>query len=71
MPRMSGMDVIAQCHVQGCQTPILILTSDGQPSVIRRARDAGVKGWIVKPIKPDLLRFAVDKIMNIASAPAL
>ncbi|HEY2899577.1 MAG TPA: response regulator [Polyangia bacterium] len=64
MPRMGGMELIAACQAQGCETPFLILTSDGQPSVIRRARDVGVKGWIVKPIKPDLLRFAVDKILN-------
>ncbi|HEX3694929.1 MAG TPA: response regulator [Polyangia bacterium] len=64
MPRMGGMELIAACQSQGWQTPFLILTSDGQPSVIRRARDVGVKGWIVKPIKPDLLRFAVDKILN-------
>ncbi len=64
MPRMGGMEMFAQCQSQGCATPFLILTSDGQPAVIRRARDAGVKGWIVKPIKADLLRFAVDKILS-------
>lgn len=64
MPRMGGMDVFARCQQDGRATPFLILTSDGQPAVIRRARDAGVKGWIVKPIKADLLQFAVDKIVS-------
>ncbi|MEA2697374.1 MAG: two-component system, chemotaxis family, chemotaxis protein CheY [Myxococcales bacterium] len=64
MPRMGGLELIIACQKNNCLVPFLILTSDGQPSVIRRARDAGVKGWIVKPIKGDLLRFAVDKVLG-------
>jgi two-component system chemotaxis response regulator CheY len=68
MPGMGGLAVVQACQNAGLTVPFLILTSDGQPAVIRRARDAGVKGWIVKPIKPDMLKFAVDKIL--AADPA-
>lgn len=68
MPRMNGLEFISECQRTGVTVPILMLTSEAQPSIIRRAREAGVKGWIVKPFNPDLLVTAVTKILA-ASAP--
>lgn len=62
MPRMSGLDMIATAQSEGMATPIIMLTSEGQPSLIRRARESGARGWIVKPFKTDLLLAAVNKI---------
>ena len=62
MPRMSGLDMIAEVQRTGPKIPILMLTTEGQPSLIKRAREAGAKGWIVKPFKPELLRSAVAKL---------
>jgi two-component system chemotaxis response regulator CheY len=62
MPRMTGLDMIAQIKVEGLTTPILMLTSEGQPSLVRRARESGAKGWIVKPFKIHLLLAAVNKL---------
>ena len=61
MPRMNGLDMIAEVQRSGPKIPILMLTTEGQPSLIRRAREAGAKGWIVKPFKPELLVAAVDE----------
>jgi len=66
MPRMSGLDMIASAHSEGLVTPILMLTSEGQPSLIRRAKESGARGWIVKPFKVDLLVAAVNKITSAA-----
>jgi len=67
MPRMSGLDMIATAHTEGLTAPIIMLTSEGQPSLIRRARESGARGWIVKPFKPDLLLAAVNKITAAAA----
>ena len=64
MPRMSGLDMIAEVQRLGIKIPVLMLTTEGQPSLIRRARDAGAKGWIVKPFKPELLVAAVTKLVE-------
>ena len=70
MPRMSGLDMIAELQRTGSKIPILMLTTEGQPSLIKRARDAGAKGWIVKPFKPELLVAAVTKLIDPPPASA-
>jgi two-component system chemotaxis response regulator CheY len=64
MPRMNGLDMLAEMQRTGPKIPILMLTTEGQPSLIRRAREAGAKGWIVKPFKPELLVAAVTKVID-------
>jgi two-component system chemotaxis response regulator CheY len=64
MPNMTGLEMIARVHAEGLQTPVIMLTSEGQPSLIRRARESGAKGWIVKPFKVDLLIAAVNKVTS-------
>lgn len=64
MPRMNGIDMIEAVHATGRHTglPIVMLTTEGQPALIQRAKAAGAKGWIVKPFKADLLVAAVQKL---------
>jgi two-component system chemotaxis response regulator CheY len=64
MPRMNGLDMLAEVQRSGLKIPILMLTTEGQPSLIKRAREAGAKGWIVKPFKPELLVAAVTKLVD-------
>ena len=70
MPRMNGLDMIAEVQRTGPTIPILMLTTEGQPSLIKRARESGAKGWIVKPFKPELLVAAVTKLIDPPAAPA-
>lgn len=68
MPRMSGLDMLE--HVKGLSLPytppVLMLTTEGRPDLIDRARAAGAKGWIVKPFKPNMLLATVKKIASAA-----
>ena len=65
MPRMNGIELAEQLKENGRMDKglnVVMLTTEGRPDLIRRAKDAGAKGWIVKPFKPDLLLSAVQKM---------
>lgn len=62
MPRMSGVELVEELQRQGSQIPIIMLTTEGQPELIQRAKSAGVKGWLVKPFKAEMLLLAINKL---------
>ena len=64
MPRMNGLEMVEKVRgeSQYDKLPIVMLTTEGAPQLIARAKKAGAKGWIVKPFKADLLVKAVDKL---------
>lgn len=64
MPRMNGLDMLEAVRKdpKSATLPIVMLTTEGQHELVRRAKAAGAKGWIVKPFKPELLVAAVRKL---------
>jgi len=67
MPRMNGIEMLEK--VGGLPSPranVLILTTEGQPALVQKAKALGAKGWVVKPFKAELLIAAVQKLMNAA-----
>jgi two-component system chemotaxis response regulator CheY len=67
MPRMNGLEMLDKLKTgeRSSKIPVVMLTSEGQRSMIERAKQAGAKGWIVKPFKPELLLGAVRKLMAV------
>lgn len=64
MPRMNGLELLERMSQSGtyANLPVLMLTTEGQPELIQRARSLGAKGWIVKPFRPEMLVAAARKI---------
>lgn len=68
MPRMSGIEFLENVRRDGRPAlPVVMLTTEGQPELIQKAKALGAKGWIVKPFKPDLLVAAVKKLTAAAA----
>lgn len=64
MPRMSGIELLQKMSESGAKNPpVLMLTTEAQPELIRQARQMGATGWLVKPFRPDLLVAAVSKMV--------
>lgn len=64
MPQMDGITFISQVKETEFKfVPILILSTEGEESVIKKGRDAGASGWVVKPFQPEQLLWAVKKVV--------
>ncbi len=57
MPNMGGLEMVEKIKSkpENKSLPILMLTTEGQPSLIKRAKEAGAVGWIVKPFNANQL----------------
>jgi two-component system chemotaxis response regulator CheY len=65
MPKLNGVEMLEKLGSAGTLTiPVLMLTTEGRPDLIERARAAGAKGWMVKPFKPTMLLAAVQKLVR-------
>jgi two-component system, chemotaxis family, chemotaxis protein CheY len=67
MPRMSGIEFVETLSKSsGQRPPVIMLTTEGHPELIRHAKACGAKGWMVKPFKPELLVAAAKKLTAAA-----
>jgi two-component system chemotaxis response regulator CheY len=68
MPKMNGIEMLAlvKQDPKNANLNVLMLTTEGQPALIQRAKAAGARGWIVKPFKPELLLATVKKLAGAA-----
>ena len=64
MPGKSGLELLesVKAEPKNADLPIVMLTTEGQPTLVQRAKKAGAKGWIIKPFKAELLVAALKKL---------
>jgi two-component system chemotaxis response regulator CheY len=67
MPRMNGIELLERLSARGSSVPVVMLTTEGQPELIQRAKSLGAKGWLVKPFKPDFLAAAAKKLAPLSA----
>ncbi len=62
-PCASGLEVVralSDIDDSESQVPVVILSAEGQPHLIEKARNAGVAAWLVKPFDPNLFATAIN-----------
>jgi len=64
MPNMNGLDMVGEVKKNPANKalPIIMLTTEGQPALIKKAKEAGAVGWIVKPFNAAQLVATVKKL---------
>lgn len=64
MPNMNGLEMVAELKKNPANRalPIIMLTTEGQPALIKQAKEAGAMGWIVKPFNAGQLVATVKKL---------
>ncbi|WP_044408744.1 response regulator [Thiomicrospira microaerophila] len=53
MPGMDGLETTRQIRKAGIRTPILALTGNDTPADRQAAREAGMNGYLTKPIRKE------------------
>lgn len=62
MPGTGGINAIKDILKEDHQAKILVVSALGQKALIREALDAGAKGFVVKPFKPEKV---IEEVRNI------
>lgn len=65
MPVMDGITFIGHARALAATryVPILMLTTESQPEMKQKGREAGATGWIVKPFDPPKLLAVIAKVL--------
>ena len=66
MPRMNGIEMLTLLKKSGRHDNlvVLMLTTEGQAGPIAKAKQAGARGWIVKPFTPQQLLAVVKRLLG-------
>lgn len=65
MPDLDGFQVLSRLHAEDIELPIIILSAVSQREAVIRAFQAGVKSYLIKPLKPDQI---LKKTLEILKA---
>lgn len=66
MPVMNGLDFVYQIRTKPeyKKTPVIMLTTESDQSIVWKGKEAGADGWIVKPFKNDDLLAMIKKYID-------
>ena len=64
MPGMNGLDLLDRLNAAGTseKIPVLMLTTEAHESMVVRAKKGGAKGWVIKPVRMEVLISAVQRL---------
>jgi DNA-binding response OmpR family regulator len=65
MPSMDGFQVLSRLRAEDIELPIIILSAVSQREAVMRAFHAGVRSYLIKPLKPDQI---LKKTLEILKA---
>jgi two-component system chemotaxis response regulator CheY len=64
LPDINGIQVVQNILAFDKSTLIIMITSHGQEQMVIDSIDAGAKGYVMKPVKPDILRDTIEQVLS-------
>ena len=66
MPNMDGLTLIGELRKSASHkfTPILVLTTESQQSIMQKGKELGATGWIVKPFDSEKVLAVIKKVLG-------
>lgn len=68
MPRLDGISLVRRLRARGDQTPIIMISGQGDPTVRQLALAAGVNRYLDKPLSPCNLNLAIIQTLPSTAA---
>jgi len=62
MPGMNGIEIIQKTQADGLSTKIVLLTMHSEYSIFNRAKELGVRGYLLKEFAMDELEKCIDEV---------
>jgi len=69
MPGMDGLEVAERLRAKRPWTPVVIITGYGSDDNEKRAEAAGVRGFLRKPLSPEMIETSLDAAVAAALEP--
>jgi two-component system chemotaxis response regulator CheY len=68
MPRMGGLEMLDRLKAdpKTAGIPVVLLTTEAERAMVERARKAGAKGWLIKPVP---LEHIVSTVVALTGKP--
>ena len=70
MPRMGGIEFLETLRVSSLQVDVIMLTTEADPELMAQAKRLGARGWLTKPVQPDLLLRLARHVLALKASPA-
>jgi two-component system chemotaxis response regulator CheY len=74
MPVMNGVEMVQEMRKLGYMesTPVVVISTEGSKTRLDTLREMGVRGFLRKPVSPELFKSVVDGVLlgNVAEAVA-
>ena len=70
MPRMSGLECLAELRTAGVTTPVIVLTANGGIETVVKAMQAGAQDFFIKPASPERILVGIRNALQLTQLTA-
>lgn len=64
LPDISGLEILGQIHKLSPNMKVCCVTGNSNLGDVKKAARYGIKGYIIKPIKPEELKAKINSILE-------